>query len=457
MSGWFGHLSVFMRSLIGIVAAAIVIVLGVFLWTVLGPGPTDFAGGNRVALADYHGADPTGVPTQLAQADIVRRGEYLAHAADCEACHTAKGGTPFAGGLAFALPFGTIWSPNITPDKDTGIGTWSDASFLNAIHNGIDDQGAHLYPAMPYASYTLMTDADALAIKAYLFSLKPVHNDVPETRLHFPFNQRWLMGVWDILFDSGKHFEPNTSQSAQWNRGAYIAEGLEHCGECHTPRTLFQSLNNRRKFAGTTQAGWRAYNITSDKTGGIGAWSDNELAQYLAAGHADGRGTAAGPMGEAVDLSLSKLSTSDIAALVVYLRTIPAMESRRLPQPKADPAPASYRDGVTADADSRGRQIFEGACASCHGWTGVSPITPMATLTGVRAVNDPSATNVAQIVLGGERRNTAGQPVFMPAFGHAYSDVEIAAVANYVTARFGAAGSNISAREVAALRRQVAQ
>jgi len=169
----------------------------------------------------------------------------LARAADCEACHTAKDGAPFAGGLALMTPFGTIYTPNLTPDRDTGIGTWSDASFLNAIHKGIDDQGAHLYPAMPYASYTGMTDADALAIKAYLFSLTPVHADIPDNTLGFPFNQRWLMGIWSLLFDSDRRFEPNVAQSAQWNRGAYLAENLEHCGECHTPRTLFQSLDNR--------------------------------------------------------------------------------------------------------------------------------------------------------------------------------------------------------------------
>jgi mono/diheme cytochrome c family protein len=445
------------RIVLTAVVAVAILLLGGFLWVLLGPGPLAFAGGNRVALSDYHGGDPTGVPAELASADIVKRGEYLARAADCEACHTAKGGAPYAGGLALVLPFGTIWSPNITPDKDTGIGTWSDASFLNAVHNGIDDQGAHLYPAMPYASYTLMTDADALAIKAFLFSLKPVHNEIPDPALRFPFNQRWLVGVWAALFDSGKRFEPNAAQSAPWNRGAYIAEALEHCGECHTPRTMFQSLNNRRKYVGAVQAGWRAYNITSDRTSGVGAWSDTELGAYLSTGHADGRGTAAGPMGEAVDRSLSKLAPSDIAALVVYLRSIPAIESRRMPAPKSAPAPASHREGVTADLDPRGKQIFEGACASCHDWTGVSPLTHMATLSGVRAVNDPTATNVAQIVLSGERRNTGGQPVFMPAFGSAYSDDEVAAVANYVTARFGAEASGITAMDVARLRKQASR
>ena len=450
MSAW-SKLSAAWRTAILTVAGIAVLVLAWFLWIVLAPGPTDFASGGRVALADYHGADPTGVTPELRTASLVERGAYLARAADCEACHTAKGGAPFAGGLPIVTPFGTIYSANITSDKETGIGGWRDADFLSAIHKGVDDEGAHLYPAMPYASYTGMTDADALAIKAYLFSLKPMHADIPENTFVFPFNQRWLMGIWSILFNTDTRFQPNTAQTPQWNRGAYLVENLEHCGECHTPRTLFQSLDNRQKFAGATQAGWRAYNITSDKDSGVGAWSDGALAHYLSTGHADGYGTAAGPMGEAVDRSLSHLSQGDIAAIVAYLRSVPAISSD-LPAPKLSPAPVSHKQGVLADFDPRGKQIFEGACASCHDWTGVSPLTHMATLTGVRTVNDPTAINVAQVVLNGANRTAPGGTAFMPAFGGAYSDVEIAAVANYVTARFGASPSRISAKDVAKLR-----
>ena len=435
-------------AILGVAAVGAIVLVG-FLWIVLGPGPMRFAGGSRVALANYHGADPTGVPPELAHLNLVRRGEYLTRAADCAACHTAKGGAPFAGGLGFVLPFGTLYSPNITPDKDTGIGTWSDASFLNALHKGIDDEGVHLYPAMPYVSYTEMTDADVLAIKAYLFSLKPVHADIPNNSLVFPFNQRWLMGVWSFLFNPDKRFELVATRSPQWNRGAYLAESMEHCGECHTPRTLLQSLNNRRKFAGATQAGWRAYNITSDRNSGVGAWSDADLAKYLSSGNAPGHGSAGGPMGEAVDKSLSYLTPSDIAAIVTYLRSVPAIATSDLPAPKTVPAPASHKEGVVAGYDPRGKQIFEGACASCHGWTGVSPVTHYATLTGVRAVNDPTAINVAQTVINGTD--------YMPAFGQGYSDDEIASVANYVTARFGSSPSRITARDVAALRKQASK
>jgi mono/diheme cytochrome c family protein len=451
---WFSRLGATKRALFIGAAVLVFVAAVVFDRIVLGPGPMAFAGGSRVLLANYHGADPTGVPPSLAHASLIQRGEYLARAADCASCHTAKGGTPFAGGLAFVLPFGTIYSANITADKDTGIGGWSDAAFLGAIHKGVDDEGKTLYPAMPYASYTGMTDEDALAIKAYLFSLKPVHNDVPDNKLGFPFNQRWLIGIWSVFFNPDKRFEPDTDRSAQWNRGAYLAENLAHCGECHTPRNLAFALDNRAKFAGEIQSGWRAYNITADKDSGIGGWSDAELAQYLSQGHANGRGTAAGPMGEAVDKSLKYLTADDTAALVAYLRTVPGISSSGLPAPKVVPAPASHREGVVADYDPRGKALFAGSCASCHDWTGVSPLTPYATLTGARAVNDRAATNVAQIVLQGMVRDTPHGKAFMPSFGHAFSDAEVAAVANYVTARFGARPSAIGVKDVAKLRQE---
>jgi len=451
---WFARLSVLWRSVIIAFAGVVAVGAAVFGWVVLGPGPMDFTGGNRVLLANYREGDPTGVPPELTRASLIERGQYLTRAADCVACHTAKGGAPFAGGLVFVLPFGTIYSANITPDKDTGIGSWNDAAFLNALHKGIDDEGKPLYPAMPYASYTGMTDADALAIKAYLFSLAAVHNEVPENRLHFPFNQRWLIGVWASLFDSDRRFEPDAARSAQWNRGAYLVENLAHCGECHTPRNIAFALDNRDKFAGDIQSGWRAYNITSDRSSGVGSWSAEELAQYLSNGHADRHGTAGGPMGEAVDDSLKYLTKGDIAAIVNYLQTVPALASSDLLATKTTPAPASHREGVIANIDLLGKQIFEGACVSCHGWTGASALTRYATLTGARAINDATATNVAQMVLHGMARAAPGGKIFMPAFGHAYSDAEIAAVANYVTARFGAQPSRITANQVTQLRRE---
>ena len=443
------------RRILVVVAIAVVVVAA-GIWIIRGPGPMAFVDGRKVALADYQAGDPTGVPASLAKASLIERGRYLAQAADCMACHTSQGGKDFAGGLAIRLPFGALYSTNITPDKETGIGNYSDQDFLNAVHRGIRRDGARLYPAMPFTSYTYMTDADALAIKAYLFSLPAVRAVASVDTLMFPFNQRWATSVWSALFNANTRFEPDTSQSPEWNRGAYLAEALAHCGECHTPRNLAFALNNRRKFAGAVTAGWRAFNISSDKTTGIGAWRDDDVASYLSIGHADGHGTASGPMGEAVDHSFSQLAPEDIRAVVTYLRSVPAIASPDLPATLAPPAPASHKQGG-GTADPRGKMVFEGACVSCHGWTGESSISPFATLTGAWAVNDPSATNVAQIVISGTRRLTPEGAVAMPAFGNAYSDEEIADVANYITARFGSKGSQLTAKDVAELRTQASE
>ncbi|MBR0854342.1 cytochrome c [Bradyrhizobium liaoningense] len=443
-----------MRVLASLVLIAIVAVgIGVFI--IRGPGPLDFAGGTKVALADYRAGKPSGVPAKLEKASLVERGEYLAKAADCMVCHTKPGEKEFAGGLGFKLPFGTLYSTNITPDKETGIGNYGDQDFLGAVQHGKRRDGARLYPAMPYTSYTYMTDEDVLAVKAYLFSLPAVRAKAPDNTLSFPFNQRWAMMFWSAVFNPDTRFTPNTSKSPEWNRGAYLAEALAHCGECHTPRNLAFALDNRKKFAGAITAGWRAFNISSDKATGLGNWRDEDLISYLSLGHAPGHGSASGPMGEAVDRSFSQFAPEDIRAIVVYLRSVPPQPSPDLPATTAPAAPASHRDGVTADA--RGKKVFASACASCHGWSGESPVSPMATLTGTWAVNDPAATNVAQIVLSGTRRYTPDGALSMPAFGNAYTDDEIAAVANYVTARFGARGSKLTAKDVAELREQTAE
>jgi mono/diheme cytochrome c family protein len=445
-----------MRRLVVVFLVLGLIVFGIVGWMVLGPGPLGFAKGSPVALASYKGSDPTGVPPSLKNASLVERGEYLTRAADCEACHTVKGGAPFTGGLAFKLPFGTLYSPNITPDRQTGIGNWSDADFLNAVHKGIAPGGTRLYPAFPYASYTMMTDDDALAIKAFLFSLPARHVTAPANTLAFPFNQRWLMAFWSAFFNPGHRFEPNPAQSPQWNRGAYLAEAMAHCGECHTPRNLMQAMDHRQKFSGAVASGWKAYNITQGKDSGIGGWSQAALASFLSSGHVSGYGTASGPMGEAVDKSLMYLEAGDIAALVTYLRSVPAISDPALPAPKTAPAPVSAKEGTVA-GNARGKAIFAGVCASCHDWTGTSPILSYATFTGGRAVNDPSARNVVQAIVSGVTRESADGPVIMPAFGHAYTDIEIAAVANYVTARFGAAPSSITPKQVADIRKQASQ
>jgi mono/diheme cytochrome c family protein len=415
----------------------------------MAPGPTDFLPGERpIPLSKYVGPSPSGVPRELAGATLVERGKYLALAADCKACHTVPGGVAFAGGRGFTLPFGTLYTPNITPDKETGIGAWSNAEFLRAVHHGVGRDGRRLYPAFPYGSYALLTDDDVLAIKAYLFSLPPVHRETRPNTFSFPFNQRWTMMFWSALFVPDKRFEPVAQRSPQWNRGGYLVEAAAHCGECHTPRNLMFAMDTRRKFAGGQAEGWNAYNITSDPDSGIGAWTAAQLAGYLSSVHGSDAGVASGPMAEAVDLSLSRLTASDIDAMLVYLRTVPAIRSANLPRPTG--AAQGYAAAGASDHPV-GKRIFEGSCASCHAWNGAGALVVQARLTGVRAVNDPSATNVAKMVLAGSTDGQSGR-ASMPGFAGALSDTEIAEVANYVTERFGAAPSHLTGRDVEKLR-----
>lgn len=424
-------------------------------------GPTDFAGGTRVALADYRGSDPTGTPPGVAEADLVARGEYLARAADCIGCHTTARGKPFVGGQAFKLPVGTLYSTNITPDKETGIGEWTDDEFVKAMHEGVDRNGTRLYPAFPYSAYTLLTRNDVLAIKAYLFSLKPVHYRPPENDISFPFNQRSLMGLWNILYNPAQRFQPNIHRPPAWNRGAYLVEALGHCGECHTPRTLLQGLDEDKKFGGAMIEGWKAYNMTSDLHSGIGAWSDDELAEYLSTGHAEGRSTAVGPMGPVVSNSLRFLTRDDIRAMVAYLRTAPPIHD------KADRAVAQKRPstllleartrsprGPAGNDEALGLRVFEGACASCHDWDGTGVQSPYAALIGNRTVNDPTGINLTQVILHGASHQFQPAAMFMPAFSTGYSDAEIAAVVNYVTSRFGASASTVTPDQVAKRRKE---
>ncbi len=390
-------------------------------------------------------------------AALIQRGAYLARAADCFACHTAPGGKAYAGGVPFKLPFGTIYASNITPDKETGIGTWTDADFVRALHRGVARNGEMLYPAFPYASYALMSTDDALAIKAYLFSLPPVHAAVPVAKLHFPYNQRYLIRAWRLLFVPGHRFRPDAAKPADWNRGAYLVEAMGHCGECHTPRNALYGLDNNRKFAGAITQGWKAYNITSDKAFGIGAWSDDQIASYLSQGYAEGRGAASGSMAEAVEDSLRYLTHGDIRSMVAYLRTVPPQQTGG-PSVALDPPAVKASTAYAPPPDENrsnpiGLQIFQGACASCHGWNGRGIEQASAGLLGSQTVNDPQATNLLQVVLHGAHITTAQGEAFMPAFGAAYSDTEIAAVANYVLGHFGDKHGDVKPADVAAARK----
>jgi mono/diheme cytochrome c family protein len=446
-----------MRHWAKLLALGVVLAVAI-AWVALRPrDPTHFAAGTQVDLANYEAPDPTGVPPALAGADAITRGQYLTRAADCVACHTASGGKKFAGGRAFKLPFGTLYSSNITPDRDTGIGDWSDEDFVRALHKGVGKDGKYLYPAFPYPSYTLLTRDDVLAIKGYLFTLKPVRYVPPENDLAFPFNQRYLMPFWNLLFNPDRRFQPNAGQSAEWNRGAYLSEALGHCGDCHTPRNPLQGLSSSRKFAGAVIEGWKAYNITLDPVWGIGDWSDGQLMEYLATGHAQGRSSAAGPMGEAVDDSLRFLANDDVRAMVAYLKSVPPISDNTNPaavRSSSAEAQVTRAEHAAGSNHDLGLHTFEGGCLGCHGFDGNGAVWPHASLAGNRSVNDPEAINLTQVLFQGAQLHTPDGPVVMPAFGAGYSDAEIAAVANYVTRRFGTSASAITPDEVAKRRRR---
>jgi mono/diheme cytochrome c family protein len=423
-------------------AALFVILIGAVALVVL--NRTDGAPGVAPAIAGAPAAD-----------EVLARGEYLTRAADCIACHTVPdSGKPFAGGVAFKLPFGTIYSSNITADTATGIGGWSDAEFVRAVHDGVGNDGRHLYPAFPYTSYTKLSRSDVLAIKAYLGSLRAIGQANRANDLAFPFNQRWAMGFWNAVFFKDRRFVADASKSPEWNSGAYLATALGHCGECHTPRNLGFGMQRGKELAGEELQGWRAYNITADPKYGIGAWSDAQIVRYLQSGFADGHASASGPMGEAVSHSLQFLKTEDVAALVSYLRSVPAREGKHRIEVDPAPAPALASTDTAPGsgelpAHAQGLKLFEGACASCHQWNGKGLESPYAALLGARGVNDVKGTNVTQVILQGVKMRIGDSDVFMPAFGSAYSNTEVAALANYVIAHFGGKQGEVTPDEVA--------
>jgi mono/diheme cytochrome c family protein len=389
--------------------------------------------------------------------ELIARGAYLVRAADCEPCHTVPGGKPFVGGVAFELPFGTIYSSNITPDKATGIGTWSDDDFARALHQGIRNDGAHLYPALPYTSYTGLSREDVVAMKAYLFSLPAVHAPARANALSFPFDQRWVLAFWNLVFLDQHRFRPDPALTDQQNHGAYLATALGHCGECHTPRNVGFAMEMGRQFGGAVLQGWHAYNITADKAYGIGDWSDQQIADYLAFGHAAGRGSASGPMGEAVADGLQYLTEADITALVSYLRHVEPRTGE--PGSQVDPAPVamaqssawapgSHETGPHDAESATGRRIFEGVCASCHAWNGAGRETNYAALAGSQTVNDPEGANLIQVLLSGADLHTGRGTGYMPSFSAAYTDAELAAVSNYVIGHFGGKTGRVTAAVV---------
>jgi mono/diheme cytochrome c family protein len=409
--------------------------------------------------------------TQTANPDqtaLIEQGRYLAVAGDCVACHTKPdGGKPFAGGYGIMSPFGAIVSTNITPSKTAGIGDYTEAQFARALRQGIRADGAHLYPAMPYTSYAGITDADAHALYTYfMHGVAPVDETPPQTNLPFPFNIRLLMMGWNLLFLDDHRFMPDTTNSAEWNRGAYLTGVLEHCSACHTPRNLLMAESSGKAYAGGPVGTWYAPNITSDPVSGIGGWSNAELIEYLKTGDAHDKGQAAGGMAEAVQDSLQFLTHDDVAAIAVYLKTIPPIRDPGDTQPAfAYGRPANFEPGLRGKARQNsgspvdgGEALFSGYCASCHQPTGGGTLNQTyPALFHNTATGGSNADNMISAILFGVDRRAGDHHAFMPRFDEisfvqSLSDEQIAQIATFVARQFGNPDLRVTAADVATVR-----
>jgi mono/diheme cytochrome c family protein len=363
------------------------------------------------------------VPDQP-NADLVARGKYLSDAGDCMACHSKPGGEPFAGGRYLPTPFGPLSTPNITPDKETGIGDFTDDQFYRVFHQGIGKSGEYLYPAMPYPWYTKVTRADVLAIKAYLFTLQPVHATREPSKMAFPFNIRTGLLAWNEAFFHEGTFQPDPGKSDEVNRGAYLVQGLGHCGECHNGHGILGNGNIAKPLQGAPIQDWYAPNLTSDVHEGIGRYSDDQLVSYLKTGQATGVGIAQGPMSETIHDSLSKLTDADLHAIVAYL--------------KSTPAEASYNNTQRSEytgPQPAGREVYLNNCSSCHQPNGQGIEGAVASLVGNAAVLAGGPQDVIRTVLGGLEAKGTDAP--MPAIGAGMTDQHVADVTNYVRQAWG--------------------
>jgi fructose 5-dehydrogenase cytochrome subunit len=407
-----------------------------------------------VALAD---SDPA----------LLKKGEYLAVASDCTACHTASESKPFAGGKAIESPVGEIVATNITPSKTHGIGNYSEPQFADALRKGIRADGAHLYPAMPYTAYATLTDDDIHALYAWFMSgVKAVDEPTAVTHLPFPLNLRFSMMLWNLLFLKSPGYTADASQSASWNRGRYLVEGATHCSTCHTPRGFLMQEKQDRAFTGAQVGPWYAPNITANPQSGIGQWSQQELITYLRTGRLPGKAQAAGSMAEAITHSFQHLSKSDLAAIADYLSSIPdhnapATEPSRFAHGKPDNHLVAFRgEAFTAPTSDEGARLFSGNCASCHGSSGQGTgdgFYPSLFHNSATAENNPS--NLIATILFGVERDTAEGNVFMPPFGEQpnalnhLNDQQVATLSNWILHRYGNSSVTVNAGQVAEIRR----
>jgi mono/diheme cytochrome c family protein len=374
--------------------------------------------------------------------EIIAKGKALTEAGDCASCHTADPAKPFAGGKRIETPFGGIYSANLTPDLNTGIGRWTEEDFRRAMRFGERPDGARYYPAFPYPHFTKLIRDDVLAIRAYLNTQSPVDNTPPPSALRWPLNYRVLMRAWNYLFFKPGIFEPDQNKSAEWNRGGYLVEGLAHCGACHTPRNFLGAEKQSARFAGSVIDGWFAPRLDGAERGGLKSWSTDDIAEYLLSGR-NGHSHAGGPMAEVVRNSTSKMSDADAKAIAVYLKEI-ALSS-----------PESSVAAPSSAQMANGEKLYKGACVACHELNGSGSPRIYPPLPGNANLQSVDAASAIKIVLDGAETMTtprAPNTGSMPAYAK-WSDQDVADVITYIRNAWGNAAPAVTAEEVTKLRK----
>jgi mono/diheme cytochrome c family protein len=387
------------------------------------------------------GPEPQLSPEQ--HAALVEKGRYLAAAGDCAACHTREGGEEFAGGRALDTPFGKIYAPNITSDQKTGIGAWTRADFRRALHHGQGKNGENLYPAFSYPYYARVTAEDADAIYAYMRTVPAVSYDAPKNELGFPFNIRLLLKGWNLLHFRGGEYKPDKSKSAEWNRGAYLVEGLGHCGACHTPKNIIGGDRNYRRLQGGVLEGWYASDLTGNKITGLGNWSEQDIVDFLKTG-INTHSSAYGGMAEVVRLSTSKLTDEDLKAMAVYLKSIPDAGNRQV------------SISPSADVMEKGKALYAVHCPACHLPEGEGVPMTFPALAGNPNLNAHDPSSVIQIILKGTNQPENPSPggIGMTAFPQ-LTNAEVAALATYVRNSWGNKAPPVTASEVGRMRHMI--
>ena len=374
----------------------------------------------------------------------LRRGQYLVAAGDCLSCHLRDGGEPFAGGLGLNTPFGVIYTSNITPDRETGIGAWTADQFYRAMHDGKSSQGHDLYPAFPYPWFKLVSREDDDAIFAYLMSLPAVSYTAPKNDLAFPLNFRSFVGAWNLLFLDSHDFQTDPEQSAEWNRGAYLVNGLGHCGGCHTPKNSFGADKSKQELHGGKLDDWVAPDLTGNTRIGLGDWSVDDIAEFLGTGR-NVHAAAGGAMADVISYSTSLLSDADRRAIAVYLKSQPASAGIESSAPEAG-------------AMRRGAAIYSDACASCHLDDGVGQSRLFPPLGKDAMLQQPDPTGLEHLILAGTRIGVSASrpsPLGMPSFAWKLTDQEIADVSTFIRNSWGNEAAPVAASGVAELRKKL--